>query len=616
VANHNLSSLSGMLKEEILADKFVSERNLRFLLYEVFDASSLLKYPRYADHSREAFDMILETALKLGRDLFKPILQEMDKNQPEFADGRVKVHPKVKEIMQICGSGGWISATAPQELGGQQLPVILGFVPMFIFSAANYAGSVYPYLTDGAAHLIYSFGTEELINTYIPRMYAGDWQGTMALTEPQAGSSLSDITTLAEPSDHDYYRIRGQKIFISTGDHDGVQNVVHLLLARIAGAPAGVKGISLFIVPKMRPDDNGALVFNDVHVAGIYHKMGYRGAPITQLSFGENNDCRGYLVGQPNRGLSHMFQLMNEARIAVGIAAAGIASAAYYAALEYTRERPQGRPLTAKDPLSPQVPIIEHHDVKRMLLFQRAIVEGSLSLLMQCGKYVDLEKVLEGKEKEKYNLLLEILTPVAKSYPAEMGILAVSQALQCLGGYGYCDEFPIEQLYRDARIHPIHEGTTGIQGLDLLGRKVPMKNGEAARLLIQEIEETIALAKEETQLQSYARELEEAADKLKKVTAHLVSLAMQGKVDLFLADATLYLEFFGIITIGWQWLLQAIAAQKALRKNPAGTDINFYQGKLYTFRYFFQYELPKIEGLAKSLLASNRITVEIKKDFF
>jgi butyryl-CoA dehydrogenase len=611
-----LSSLSGTQKEEILADKFVSERNIRFLLYEVFDATSLLEYPRYADHSREAFDMILETAMKLGRDLFRPALREMDTNQPVFVDGRVKVHPQVKEIMQICGAGGWISATAPAELGGQQIPVILGFVPMFIFSAANYAASVYPYLTDGAAHLIYSFGTEELINVYLPRMYAGDWQGTMALTEPQAGSSLSDITTLAEPGDHGYYRIRGQKIFISTGDHDGVQNVVHLLLARIAGAPPGVKGISLFIVPRMRPDESGGLVFNDVHVAGIYHKMGYRGAPITQLSFGENGDCRGYLVGQPNRGLSQMFQLMNEARIAVGIAAAGIASAAYYAALEYTRERPQGRPPTAKDPLSPQVPIIEHPDVKRMLLFQRAVVEGSLSLLMQCGKYVDLEKVLEGKEKEKYSLLLEILTPVAKSYPAEMGILAVSQALQCLGGYGYCDEFPIEQLYRDARIHPIHEGTTGIQALDLLGRKVSMKNGEAAMLLIREFEETIATANGEPHLQSYARELKEAVDKLKKVTAHLVGLAMQGKIDLFLADATLYLEFFGIITIGWQWLLQAMAAHKALRMNPAGTEMNFYQGKLYTFRYFFQYELPKIEGLARSLLAGSRITVDMKKDFF
>ncbi len=599
-----------------MAEKFVSERNLSFLLYEVFDASSLIKYPRYAEHSREVFDMIIETALKLGKDHFKPTLREMDKNQPEFVDGHVKVHPKVRDIMRICGEGGWISATAPTELGGQQLPSIVGYIPMFIYSAANYAASVYPYLTAGAAHLIYSFGTEELINTYIPNMYAGRWQGTMALTEPQAGSSLSDITTVAAPTDQGYHLMRGQKIFISTGDHDCVENVVHLLLARIAGAPAGVKGISLFVVPKMRPDGNGGLVSNDVHVTGIYHKMGYRGAPITHLSFGDNDDCRGYLVGQPNRGLPYMFQLMNEARIAVGIAATGIASAAYYTALEYARERPQGRPLTAKDPLSPQIPIIEHADVKRMLLFQRAVVEGSLSLLIQCGKYVDMEKVLEGDEKEKYSLLLEILTPVAKTYPAEMGILAVSQALQCLGGYGYCDEFPLEQLYRDARIHPIHEGTTGIQGLDLLGRKVTMKNGKAAILLIKEIGETIASAKEDPELKPYALELEEAAGKLQKVTAHLIGLAMQGKIDLFLADATVYLEFFGIITIGWQWLLQALSAQKALRENPVGADMNFYQGKLYTFRYFFQYELPKIEGLAKSLLANNRLTVEMKKDFF
>jgi butyryl-CoA dehydrogenase len=311
-----------------------------------------------------------------------------------------------------------------------------------------------------------------------------------------------------------------------------------------------------------------------------------------------------------------MFQLMNEARIAVGIAAAGIASAAYYGALEYAKERPQGRPLTAKDPLSPQVPIIEHADVKRMLLFQRAVVEGSLSLLMQCGKYVDMEKVLEGDEKEKYHLLLEILTPVAKTYPAEMGIHAVSQAMQCLGGYGYCDEFPLEQFYRDARIHTIHEGTTGIQGLDLLGRKVTMQNGKSAVLLIQEIGKAISSAKEDMELEQYAVKLEEAIGKLQKVTAHLIGLAMQGKIDLFLADATLYLEFFGIVTIGWQWLLQAIAANKGLRENPSQEDMNFYRGKLSTFRYFFHYELPKIEGLAATLLDSNGITVEMEKDLF
>ncbi|MEN6319477.1 MAG: acyl-CoA dehydrogenase [Syntrophaceae bacterium] len=599
-----------------MTEKFVNERNIRFLLYEVFDALSLIKHPRYADHSQEVFDMVLNTALKMGRDLFKPILREMDRNQPEFIDGRVKVHPQIKEIMKICGEGGWISATVPAELGGQQLPSIIGYIPMFVFSAANYAASVYPYLTAGAAHLIYSFGTEELINDYIPMMHAGRWQGTMALTEPQAGSSLSDITTAAEPTDHSHYRMRGQKIFISTGDHDCVENVIHLLLARIAGAPAGVKGISLFVVPRLRPDDNGGLGDNDVVVTGIYHKMGYRGAPITHLSFGDNNDCRGYLVGEPHKGLTYMFQLMNEARIAVGIAAAGIASAAYYAALEYAMVRLQGRPLSAKDPLSPQIPIIEHADVKRMLLFQRAVVEGSLSLLMQCGKYVDMEKVLEGDEKEKYHLLLEILTPVAKTYPAEMGILSVSQAMQCLGGYGYCDEFPLEQFYRDARIHTIHEGTTGIQGLDLLGRKVTMQNGKAALLLIQEIGKSILTAKEAPELKPYAVKLEDAVGKLQKVTGHLIGIAIQGKIDLFLADATLYLEFFGIVTIGWQWLLQAISAEKGLRENPSQEDMNFYRGKISTFRYFFRYELPKIEGLATTLLDGSGITVGMEKDLF
>jgi len=599
-----------------MAEKFVNERNIRFLLYEVFDALSLTKHPRYADHSREVFDMVLDTALKLGRDLFKPALREMDRNQPEFVNGRVKVHPQIKEIMKICGEGGWISATAPAELGGQQLPSLIGYIPMFVFSAANYAASVYPYLTAGAAHLIYSFGTEELINAYIPMMHVGRWQGTMALTEPQAGSSLSDITTAAGPTDHGYYRMRGQKIFISTGDHDCVENIVHLLLARIAGAPAGVKGISLFVVPRLRPDENGGLCDNDVAVTGIYHKMGYRGAPITHLSFGDNNNCRGYLVGEPHRGLTYMFQLMNEARIAVGIAAAGIASAAYHAAMEYAMVRPQGRPLTAKDPLSPQVPIIEHADVKRMLLFQRAVVEGSLALLMQCGKYVDMEKVLDGDEKEKYHLLLEILTPVAKTYPAEMGILSVSQAMQCLGGYGYCDEFPLEQFYRDERIHTLHEGTTGIQGLDLLGRKVTMQNGKAAVLLIQEIGKAIASAKDKPVLKPYAVKLEDAVDKLQKVTGHLIGIAMQGKIDLFLADATLYLEFFGIVTIGWQWLLQAIAAEKGLLENPSQEDMNFYRGKISTFRYFFRYELPKIEGLATTLLDGSGITVGMEKDLF
>jgi len=600
-----------------MAERFVSERNLKFLLYEVLDAPSLAQYPYYQDHSRETFDLVLDTAMKMGRDLFKPTLQEMDKEQPKLVDGQVFVHPIVKSIMRECGEGGWIAASASYQMGGQQLPLMIAGAARFIFSAANYSGSVYPFLTAGAAHLIESFGSEELKETYIPKMFAGEWQGTMALTEPQAGSSLSDITTQAEPTDQGYYKIRGQKIFISASDHDGVENIVHLMLAKIKGAPPGVKGISLFVVPKKRPNEGGQLVPNDVNVTQIYHKLGYRGSPIAQLSMGENDDCRGYLVGEPHRGLPYMFQMMNEARIDVGMGAAAIASAAYYASLEYTKERPQGRRLGAKDPTAPQIPIIQHPDVKRMLLFQRAVVEGSLSIILQCAKYSDVARVSgDSAEKERNFLLLELLTPVAKSYPSEMGILSVSQGLQCLGGYGYCEEYPLEQHYRDARIHPIHEGTTGIQGLDLLGRKVIMQNGKAFQLYLQEVEKIIAEAKGVSGLETHAVELEEALEKLKKITAHLIGVAMKGNVELFLADATLYLEFFGIIAVAWQWLLQAIVVQKALGGGATGADVDFYKGKLYAFRFYFGYELPKIEGLARRLMDTDGLTVEIKEEFF
>ncbi len=599
-----------------MAEKFISERNIKFMLYEVFDAESLTQYEYYAEHGREIFDLVLDTALKLGRDILQPVLREMDRNPPQFIDGEVKVHPMVRDWMRTCGEGGWISANAPFERGGQQLPLLITGVCRFILSAANYSASVYPLLTAGAAHLIESFGSETLKETYIPRMYAGEWQGTMALTEPQAGSSLSDLSTLAEPTDQGYYLLRGQKIFISASDHDGVDNIVNLLLARIKGAPPGVKGISLFVVPKFRPESGGSLVPNDIQVAGSFHKLGYRGSPICQLSLGENGDCRGWLVGEPHKGLVYMFQMMNEARIDVGMSAAAIASAAYYASLQYARERPQGRRLTAKDPTQPPVPIIEHADVKRMLLFQRAVVEGSFSLLLQCSLYADQARVLTGEEKEKNELLLDLLTPVAKTYPSEMGIPSVSQGLQILGGYGYCDEFPLEQFYRDARIHPIHEGTTGIHGLDLLGRKMIMKGGKAAQLYLREVEQTIAQARKVSTLVPYALRLQEALEKLKEVTARLVQISQEKGPEYFLADATLYLEFFGIIAVAWQWLVQALAAQKALEKELSEDEHNFYQGKFQTFLYFFHYELPKIEGLARRLKEGDGVTVRMKTELF
>jgi butyryl-CoA dehydrogenase len=410
--------------------------------------------------------------------------------------------------------------------------------------------------------------------------------------------------------------MRGQKVFISAGDHDAVENVVHLMLAKIKGAPAGVKGISLFVVPKKRMDESGQLVSNDLATSGIFHKLGYRGCPIVQLSIGDNDDCRGYLVGQPNQGLLQMFQMMNEARIGVGAGAAAIASAAYYAALDYSKKRLQGRRLSTKDPSLPQIPIIEHPDVKRMLLFQRSVVEGALALLTQCARFADLAMVLTGNEKEKNELLLDLLTPIAKSYPSEMGLLSISAGLQCLGGSGYCDDYPLEQYYRDARIHPIHEGTTGIHGLDLLGRKVTMRGGKAYKLYLKEVQGTIQGAEKIEELQSYAQKLNESLEMLQKVTAYLMELGKKGDPEIFLADATLYLEFFGIVSVAWQWLVQAIAIVKGLRSKPGGPEANFYKGKFFAFRYFFEYELPKIEGLARRLMNDDGLTVEIKPDLF
>lgn len=599
-----------------MARKFVSERNLKFLMYDVFDVVSLSRYPHYADHSVEMLDMVVQTALKIGRDMLYPVLTDMDRIPPRLADGRVEVLPVVKELMREFGEGGWISCTSALEMGGQQLPHSVDLAAKFIFAAANYSGSVYPMLTTEAALLIASFGSFELKRAFIPKMFDGKWQGTMALTEPQAGSSLADIITTAEPMQEGHFKIRGQKIFISGSDHDGVENVVQLLLARVKGAPPGVKGISLFVVPNKRIDENGDLVPNDVNVSGVYHKLGYRGCPINQLSLGEMDDCHGYLVGEQGKGLAYMFQMMNAARISVGCGAAAIASAAYYASLEYARERPQGRRPTEKDPTRAQVPIIEHADVKRMLLFQRSVVEGSLAMLFQCSMYHDLTCVLEGEEREKYKLLLDLLTPVAKSYPSEMCVQTVSQGLQILGGYGYCDEFPLEQYYRDVRIHPIHEGTTGIHGITLLGRNVSMSSGKAFALFVEEVKETIRGADGRAELKQQAAQLREVLDRLSHVTRHLLNVGKDKGMELFLADATLYLELFGISAIAWQWLKQAVSAWAALDKNPSEQEDMFLKGKIQTFKYFFEYELPKTGYLFRRLYCNDGLTVEMNSALF
>lgn len=593
-----------------MAKQYISMRNLRYLLFDVFNGLELTKLDYYKDHNQDTYDMTLDAAKQISDSLLYPIYEEMDHKKPKYEDGTIKVHPKVREIMETFGEGGWINAPKEFEKGGQQMPYLLFNLSAMVFHAANTAAVAFPYLTAGAANLIDSYASDDLKATYLGPMWAGKWQGTMALTEPQAGSSLSDITSSATPTDAGYYKIKGQKIYISGGDHDGVDNIVHLYLAKIDGAPAGTKGISLFIVPKYRPE-NGELVFNNVTTAGAYGKMGIKGAPIAHIMAGEQGDCHGYLVGEPHKGLSYMFRMMNEARIGVGQISAGLASAAYYASLQYANERPQGRPVSNKDVNLPQTLIINHADVKRMLLLQKSVVEGSIALIGQCSLWADIAEHGSGEEAENAHLLLELLTPICKSYPAEMGMTSISNGLQVLGGAGFCDDFPLQQHYRDTRINPIYEGTTAIHGMDLLGRKVPMKGGKAVMIFNALVNETILEAQAYDSTKPFADKLTKTQEKLVQLTMSLLNVAQTESPETFLRDATLYLEYFGHFTISWLWLKMGVASAKALAEGQQGDEKNFHQSKLHTLRYYFEYELPKTKGLHERLMSSDLLTLEV-----
>lgn len=597
-----------------MATKYVSLENLKFQLYKVHGADELKEYAFFDQYDEDAMNMMLDAAKQLSDTYLFPHYEDMDRNEPHLVDGKVIVHKSVIPFLDAMAEGGWLGASAPVEYGGMQIPAILGAAAGFIMTAANNGTMGFTGLTTGAANLIISFGTEEEKEYYLPKMFGGKWQGTMALTEPQAGSSLSDITTTAYPQPDGTYRIKGQKIFISGGDYEGIENVVHLMLARIEGAPKGTKGISLFIVPKYR-NENGELVWNDVSPAGVYHKLGQKGTPALHLMMGESDDCHGYLLGEANKGLPYMFQMMNEARILVGLGATAISSAAYYASLEYANERPQGRRLNDRNLDLPQTHIINHPDVKRMLLLQKSIMEGGLSLVLQCAKYWDFTRVMEGEEKEKYELLLELLTPMVKTYPSEAGLISVSNGLQILGGSGFCKDFPLENYYRDIRIYPLYEGTTGIQSMDLLGRKVTMKQGEALKLLVKEVMQDIEAANTHEDLRKYSNILQEKMLKLQEVTMRLVGIAMKGDVELFLSDATLYMELFSIVAVAWQWLKQGTAARQAiLTENPQGAELDFYESKIHTMKFFFAYEVPKTLGLVQRLMDDEVLTIATEKE--
>jgi butyryl-CoA dehydrogenase len=602
-----------------MARDYIDLNTLKFLLYDVHYLDDVLKQQRFQDYDRASVDLFLNAVSDLSDKELYPYFEAMDADPAHFEDGEVHVHPQVSRYMEKAGEMGLAAALFDYDQGGLQMPNSVVTAAAYIQEAANNHLPGYLGLTFGAAELILHFGNDHLKNTYVPNMLSGSWNGTMCLTEPQAGSSLSDIVTTAVP-EGDHYLISGQKIFISGGDYKGVNNVVHLLLARIKGAPAGTKGISLFVVPKHRPGDDGQLVYNDVNTVGDFQKMGQRGYCTTHLSFGDQKDCRGWLVGKPHLGLKYMFLMMNGARIAVGRGAAAIAMAAYRASLAYAKERPQGRRLTSsgkKDVTKDPTLIINHPDVRRMLLTQKVIAEGALSLVLLSAKYQDLSLTHpEGAERKKYHYLLELLTPVAKTYPAEKGLEAVSNGLQVLGGYGYCSDFILQQYYRDIRIFSIYEGTTGIQSMDLLGRKITMDQGAALTHLAEEMGKTIKMAMEEEDLKPYAESLSGKTELMKKVLKYLMGYAGKGNYERYLADATVFMEFFGNILVGWLWLDMALHAQKALTNGDPSQEKGFYSGKIHAMQFYFTYELPKTEGLARVLLNTSDLTVSAGEGLF
>ena len=597
-----------------MASKYIDLSTVKFFMNIVQELETVIDKERFVDHNLDSIDLYIDSVKQFAdRELF-PYLKEMDEKPAHYKDGTIHVHQQVEKMMKQGGSMGLIAAPFKYEDGGLQLPLLVHTAAYYILDAANNHLPGYPGLTSGAAELIVEFASKNLKEKYTPKMLTGEWGGTMCLTEPQAGSSLSDIVTKATPCDSGYYKISGQKIFISGGDHQYTDNIVHLLLARIEGAPAGTRGISLFVVPKMRLEENGELVFNDVTTVADFEKMGQKGYCTTHLSFGDKGDCQGYLVGEKNKGLNYMFLMMNGARIAVGRGASAIACAAYYASLEYANERPQGRKLSSdgtKNLKDKQSLIIEHPDVRRMLLLQKSMVEGSMNLIFKAAKYYDLQhNSTDEKEKHKYHTLLEMIIPVVKTYPSEAGIYSINNGLQVLGGYGFCSDFILQQYYRDIRISSIYEGTTGIQSQDLLGRKMMLNNGEGAKLLLEEIKKTIDKANEDNELKEWASSLNNQLDQTQKILFHLIPFATKGDYERFLADASVFMEFFSLVLVGWSWLEIGVASKRALIMSDSSLDSIFYESKLDALEYFYVYELPKTKGLKEILLHPSSVTIK------
>lgn len=616
-----------------MTNPLVDQRDVKFVLYEQLDIEKLSDTAKYAEYSKEMYDMALEQAWKLAENEMEPANRKGDQDGCVWENGKVRVPESYHRPYQMYREGGWLPISEDVEAGGQGFPVVIGLAAIEAFGAANLSLFLYPGLTHGAARLLEVYGTEEQKRAFMDKLYSAEWCGTMCLTEPQAGSDVGASRTKALPNEDGSYSISGTKIFISCGEHDLTENIVHMVLARIEGAPPGTKGLSLFIVPKLRPE-NGQLVDNDVNCGGIEHKMGIHGSATCTLNFGENNNCVGYLLGGANQGMRIMFQMMNESRLFVGMQGQSHASAAYLHALQYAKERTQGSDMSRlKDPTAPKVAIINHPDVRRMLMFMKSVTEGLRALLYYVGFCEDLVRsTTSNEEREKYQDFIDILIPVCKAYGSDMGFRVCETAIQVLGGYGYCQEHPVEQFLRDCKIASIYEGTNGIQALDLVGRKLVIKRGQLFKRLIGETEVFLDWARKNFELRELVATFEASREQLIQVTKYFGLKGMTADYVVPLLYATPYLELFGDVAIGFMLLWQALIAHRRLQEiyvDAGAKDSEsqkevlaknrsaaFYRGKVASAEFFITNVLSLSRGKAKAIMSGQRAAVDIPEESF
>lgn len=617
-----------------MANLLVDERDIKFVLYEQLNIEELCESERYSEHSREMFDMVLEAANKLAEKELAPTNKDGDEKGVKLENGKVKAPESYHKAYQHYCEGGWSALPVEEEKGGQGFPDVINISCLEVFGAANMALMMYPGLTIGAARLIDHFGAEEQQRMYMDKMYTGEWTGTMCLTEPQAGSDVGALRSKAIKNPDGTYSISGNKIFISAGDHDMTENIVHMVLARVEGAPAGTKGISIFIVPKLRYDENGALIDNDVIPAAVEHKLGINGSATCALNFGEKDNCIGYLLGEENQGMKIMFQMMNEARLAVGVQGLATASTAYLHALNYAKERTQGSDITLmKDPQAPKIPIIEHPDIRRMLLWMKSVTEGIRAMIYYTAYCEDRIKIAKDKEEAaKYQGFVDILIPLCKAWSSDMGFRVTEAAVQVYGGYGYCREYPVEQFLRDCKITSIYEGTNGIQALDLVGRKLGYQQGALFQAIVAETGNLLRNAKANFRLKDIAEPFEAARDQLIEVTRYFGLKSITEEFILPVLYAQPYLELFGDTAVGFMLLWQAVIADRRLEEiySDAKADTPekkaevlktnrsaaFYQGKIASAKFFANSTLSLSKGKARAIMSGERSALDIPEESF